>query len=157
MQRVRADIAILGGGIAGLWILARLRSAGYSVVLLESDRLGGIQTSASQGIIHGGAKYALNGDLSESARAIGAMPGVWRQCLEGVGELDLTAVRLLSPHQYLWSSDSLISKITGFFASKAMRSRMVAVQGAERPQPFQHPSFQGSTISWKSRCWMSLR
>jgi glycerol-3-phosphate dehydrogenase len=144
MQRVRADIAILGGGIAGLWILARLRSAGYSVVLLESDRLGGIQTSASQGIIHGGTKYALNGDLSESARAIGAMPDVWRSCLDGDGEVDLTAVRLLSPHQYLWSGDTLISKITGFFASKAMRSRMVAVQEAERPQPFQHSSFSGT-------------
>jgi hypothetical protein len=37
-----------------------------------------------------------------------------------------------------------MSKITGFFASKVMRSRMVAVQGADRPQPFQHPSFQGN-------------
>jgi glycerol-3-phosphate dehydrogenase len=144
MQRVRADIAILGGGIAGLWLLARLRSVGYSVVLLESGRLGGIQTSASQGIIHGGSKYALTGKLSESARAIGAMPNVWRQCLQGSGELDLSAVRVLSSHQYLWSSDSLTSKVAGFFASKAMRSRMLALQEAERPPPFQHPSFNGS-------------
>ncbi len=144
MQRAKVDVAIFGGGITGLWLLARLRSAGYSVVLLESGRLGGIQTSASQGIIHGGAKYALNGNLSESARAIGAMPRVWRQCLDGAGELDLTAVRMLSPHQYLWSSDSLISKVTGFFASKAMRSRMVSVQGTERPQLFQHPAFHGT-------------
>ncbi len=144
MQRARADIAILGGGVAGLWLLARLRSVGYSVVLLESRQLGGIQTSASQGIIHGGTKYALSGNLSESAHAIGAMPDVWRQCLQGVGELDLTAVRLLSTHQYLWSSDNLISRMTGFFASKAMRSRMVAVQGSERPQLFQHPLFHGT-------------
>ncbi len=144
MQCARVDIAIFGGGIAGLWLLARLRSAGYSAVLLESGRLGGIQTSASQGIIHGGAKYALNGNLSESARAIGEMPRVWRQCLQGEGELDLTAVRVLSPHQYLWSSDTLISRMAGFFASKAMRSRMLAVEDAERPQPFHSPSFRGS-------------
>lgn len=144
MHQAKADIAIFGGGIAGLWTLARLRQAGFSAVLFESGALGGVQTIASQGIIHGGAKYALTGNLTESARAIGDMPGVWRSCLEGSGELDLSRVRVLCDHQYLWSSSSLVSRITGFFASKAMRSRMTQVQPDDRPQPFRHPDFSGS-------------
>lgn len=144
MQQARVDIAIFGGGIAGLWTLARLRQAGFSTVLFESNALGGVQTIASQGIIHGGAKYALTGNLTESARAIGAMPGVWRACLEGRGELDLSRVRVLSEHQYLWSTTSLVSRMAGFFAGKAMRSRMTQVDDGDRPDPFRHPRFKGT-------------
>ncbi len=143
MQRAKVDIAIFGGGIAGLWTLARLRQEGFSAVLFESRALGGVQTIASQGIIHGGAKYALTGNLTESARAIGAMPGVWRACLEGGGELDLKRVRVLSEHQYLWSTAGLVSRMAGFFAGKAMRSRMVQVGRDELPASFQDPGFRG--------------
>lgn len=144
MQQSKADIVIFGGGIAGLWTLARLRQAGFSAVLFESKALGGVQTIASQGIIHGGAKYALTGNLTESARAIGAMPRVWRACLEGKGELDLSRVKVLCDHQYLWSTTGLISRMAGFFAGKAMRGRMTQVEPADRPEPFQHPDFSGS-------------
>ncbi len=144
MQKAKADIAIFGGGIAGLWTLARLRQAGYSVALFESKALGGVQTIASQGIIHGGAKYALTGNLTESARAIAAMPKLWRACLEGKGELDLSRVKVLCDHQYLWSTSSLISRMAGFFAGKAMRSRMTQVEPDEYPELFQHRDFNGS-------------
>lgn len=144
MQHARADIAIFGGGIAGLWILARLRQAGYSALLFESHALGGMQTIASQGIIHGGAKYALTGNLTESARAIGDMPAIWQACLQGEGELDLTQVRVLSDHQYLWSTTGLVSRIAGFFAGKVMRSRMNQVGLDDRPSIFQHPDFHGN-------------
>lgn len=33
------DIAILGGGVAGLWSLNRLRQAGYNAILIESSSL----------------------------------------------------------------------------------------------------------------------
>ncbi len=144
MGPVRADIVIFGGGIAGLWLLGRLREAGYAAILLESSALGGVQTIASQGIIHGGTKYALTGKLTESTRAIGEMPRIWRDCLAGRGVLDLSRVRLLSGHQYLWSSENLLSRMTGFFASKAMQSRMTPVAGGERPEPFNDPGFRGS-------------
>jgi len=142
--RARVDLVIFGGGIAGLWLLGRLRSAGYSCLLLEVDGLGGVQTLASQGIIHGGTKYALTGALTGSSKAIAAMPGIWRDCLAGRGELDLRPVRVLSEHQYLWSTAALGSRVTGFFASQAMRSRIRLVTGAERPEPFRHPAFRGN-------------
>ncbi len=141
---ISVDVVIFGGGIAGLWTLARLRQAGYSTVLLESGALGGVQTIAAQGIIHGGAKYALTGAVSDATQAIGDMPQRWRDCLAGKGELDLSRVRVLTQHQHLWSTEGIGSRMTGFFASKLMRSRMSGVEGADRPKLFQSTAFRGS-------------
>ena len=140
---LETDICILGGGIAGLWLNARLQQLGYSTLLIERGALGGGQSSKSQGIIHGGTKYALHGKLSLAAEAIGDMPERWRACLDGTGELDLTGVRLLSEHHYLWSPGSLLSNMAGFFASKALRGRVDTVKGSERPDVFDNPAFKG--------------
>ena len=144
MSSFSPDLLIFGGGIAGLWTLLRARQAGYSALLLESAALGGVQSIASQGIIHGGTKYALKGKLSGSAQAIADMPGIWRDCLQGRGELDLSGVRLLSEHQYLWSSGNLTSGVAGLFASKLMRSRVKPVERQGMPPPFDAPDFHGS-------------
>ncbi len=142
-QKLSLDVAIIGGGVAGLWLLNRLRNAGYRVALLESRALGSGQTRYAQGIIHGGTKYALTGKLTGSSEAIIEMPHRWRACLEGSGELDLTAVKLMSDHQYMWSTASLTSRMAGFFASKLMRSRTRALEGDERPALFRDPRFRG--------------
>ena len=91
-RTIHTDAVIIGGGIAGLWLLNALRRAGYGVVLLESHRLGSSQTLASQGMIHGGLKYALGGVPSRASETIASMPGRWRACLDGDGELDLTGL-----------------------------------------------------------------
>ncbi len=137
------DVAIFGGGVAGLWLLARLRKQGYRAVLLESQALGAGQTRYAQGIIHGGTKYALTGKLTGSSEAIAEMPPIWRDCLAGEGELDLSAVKLLSPNQFMWSTESLTSRMAGFFASKLMRSRTRTVEGDDRPEIFRNPAFHG--------------
>ena len=118
-KTIETDIAIIGGGIAGLWLLNELRQQGFSVILLESATLGGGQTHKSQGIIHGGTKYALQGSMTEAAQAIAEMPDVWRACLEGQGCIDLTGVPVLSQQQYLFSTNKLAGKVAGFFASMA--------------------------------------
>ncbi|MFN7609893.1 MAG: FAD-dependent oxidoreductase, partial [bacterium] len=51
------DVVLIGGGIAGLWLANVLQQKGYTVALLEENTLGGEQTLASQGMIHGGQKY----------------------------------------------------------------------------------------------------
>ncbi|MFN3579923.1 MAG: FAD-dependent oxidoreductase [Pseudomonas sp.] len=140
---LETDICILGGGIAGLWLNASLREQGYSTLLIERGLLGGGQSGKSQGIIHGGTKYALHGALTPAAESIAGMPGRWRSCLQGDGELDLRGVRLLSEHHYLWSPGSLISKLAGFFASKALRGRVDAVKGDDLPEVFRDPAFRG--------------
>lgn len=129
------DVAVVGGGIAGLWLLDRLVGEGFGAVLIEASALGAGQTLASQGIIHGGTKYALGGRLGEAARTIGTMPGRWRACLEGRGEVDLSGVPVLSPCQYLWSAGALGGRLAGFFASHLMASRMQAVEAADIPEP----------------------
>ncbi len=142
-QVVAVDVVIFGGGVAGLWLLNRLRNAGYHAVLLEADRLGAGQTRYAQGIIHGGTKYALTGKLTGSSEAIAEMPAIWRACLSGEGELDLRTVKRLSTNQFMWSTESLTSRMAGFFASKLMRSRTGTVEGEERPEVFRNPAFKG--------------
>ena len=139
----KVDIAIIGGGIAGLWTLARLRQSGYQAILLEAESLGCVQTGASQGIIHGGTKYALTGKLTNSSQAIQKMPQRWKECLQGTGEVDLTQARKLSDHQYLWSNKNLASRLTGFFASKVMSSRMKHLDVQDYVPPFNSSDFKG--------------
>lgn len=140
---VNVDVLIIGGGIAGLWTHARLQEAGYKSVLLEAEALGVGQTRFAQGIIHGGTKYALTGKLTASSEAVADMPSRWRACYEGKGELDLTQAELLSDAHYLWSTTSLTSRISGFFASKVMRSRSSELDKKSLPEIFQHESFKG--------------
>ena len=141
--QLNIDIAIIGGGIAGLWLNARLRREGFNTLLLERTQLGGVQSLCSQGIIHGGTKYALQGALTGSSEAIADMPARWRAALDGNGELDLRGVRLLSEAHYLWSPGTVAGNLTSFFASKAMRGRVDGVSGSDLPPALQHPKFRG--------------
>lgn len=143
MQIINTDILIIGGGIAGLWLHYRLNQTGYHAILIDQSALGGGQTFSSQGIIHGGAKYTLSGLISKSATAISDMPDRWRDCLKGEGEVDLSQVKILSPYQLMWSTGQLSSKMTAFFSSKALSSRMLPLKGKQRPYFFQHKKFQG--------------
>jgi glycerol-3-phosphate dehydrogenase len=140
---INTDIAIIGGGVAGLWTLNQLRNAGYSAVLFEQEALGGYQTVGSQGMIHGGIKYALSGALSGSSEAISDMPEIWRQCLHGGGKVDLQGCKVLSEDFFLWSSDTLQSRVSSFFASKLLRGRVNRLAPAEYPAPLQYPQFSG--------------
>jgi len=137
------DFALFGGGIAGLMLLNQLRRQGFSCFLFEKDELGKQQTLHSQGIIHGGMKYALTGTLSEETEAIAGMPTVWRQYLSGEGEIDLRGVQVLSDTQYMWSTGNLASRFSTFFASKLLRGRIDPLDRPQFPSAFQHPKFKG--------------
>ena len=140
---ISTDILIVGAGVAGLWLNARLRRQGFSTVLVESASLGGGQSVKSQGIIHGGAKYALHGALTGASEAIADMPRRWREALKGEGELDLSGVRMLSDAHYLWSPGTLAGNLTSFFASKAVRGRVDQVKGEQLPPALQDKRFKG--------------
>lgn len=144
VQEVHVDIAIIGGGVAGLWLLNRACNAGYNAVLFEQNALGSDQTVASQGMIHGGVKYALSGALSGASESIADMPAHWRRCMNGEGDVDLRGTHILSDHFYMWSSQSAVSKITTFLASKALRGRVDALKKNDYPSVFCNPAFKGS-------------
>jgi glycerol-3-phosphate dehydrogenase len=138
------DVVLIGGGVAGLWILNRLCRAGYNAVLFEQAELGSGQTVASQGMIHGGVKYTLSGALSSASEAIADMPDYWRKCLNGEGDINLQQTKTLSDHFYMWSTESTFSKLTTFFASKALRGRIDTLDKTQRPAVFNSAQFKGN-------------
>jgi FAD dependent oxidoreductase len=138
----QVDIAVVGGGIAGLLAFRRLKNLGFSVVLLEKECLGGTQTLASQGIIHGGTKYALQGKLSDAATSVAEMTTVWAKYLSGE-EVDLSAANVLSPHHYLWAS-GLGSSLKTMIGSKVLSSGNRVLRSEDYPAFFQDPEFKGS-------------
>lgn len=130
---VSLDALIFGGGVAGLWLLDELSALGCRAALLEAGALGGGQTVASQGIIHGGLKYMLSGRLTASAQAIAEMPVVWRQCLAGERQPDLSATPVRSEHCWIWGTGSLKSRFFLMGSTMALRARPVEVQRTEWP------------------------
>ncbi len=143
-KQLDVDIALIGGGIAGLWLLNRLVNEGYNAILFEQEALGHGQTTASQGMIHGGIKYTLSGALSGSSEAIADMPEHWENCLQGRGDVNLLNTQVLSDHFYMWSTAGSLSKVTTFFASKALRGRVNTLSKANHPPLFQHKQFKGN-------------
>ena len=144
-NRIRVDVAIVGGGIAGLWLLNVLRTRGYSAVLVERSAFGDGQTICSQGMIHGGLKYALGGSFTTAAEAIAAMPQRWRKNLAGDGDVDLRGVEVLSDRYYLWTAnDSTLGQLGVFLASKLLRGRAKRLERPEFPEPFADTGFNGA-------------
>ena len=138
------DIVIIGGGVAGLWLLNRFRDAGYHAVLLESGEVGGGQTLMSQGIIHGGLKYALDGQLGQATKTIAAMPDRWRGLLAGKGEIDLSGTKVLSPQYYMWSGGGMRSRLKTFLGSKSLRGRVDVVEPENYPEGFRRCTVAGT-------------
>lgn len=124
---LKPQAVVIGGGIAGLWTLHKLLNTGINAILLEKNTLGGMQTVKSQGIIHGGLKYALNGLLNKDVKAIQDMPKVWRDCILNKGEIDLSSVTPLSECQYLFSDGNIKTKALSFFASLGLQGKVSKV------------------------------
>ncbi len=140
---MKTQIAIFGGGVAGLWLLNLLRGHNVDAILIENNQLGGGQTIYSQGIIHSGLKYALQGKSTLSADAMRQMPTIWRQCLQGDGEIDLSTVKVLSGHQYLWSPGSIAANLAVFLASKNLKGQVSGLTRDDYPEIFSAPDFKG--------------
>lgn len=143
MRTIKTDIVIFGGGIAGLWLLNRLRNAGYSALLLEQDRLGGRESLNANGIIHGGLKFGLSAMLRD-IEDLDDMPALWRNCLAGQGDINLSGVKVLAERQYIWSEANLAARATTFFASKLITGQVEAAEGDTRPDILQDKAFAGS-------------
>lgn len=127
------DVLIFGGGAAGMWLLDQLSRRGDRVLLLEAGRLGQGQTVGSQGIIHGGLKYTLQGLLTPAAREIRDMPGIWRQSLAGRRAPDLSRTRLRSEVCHLWRSESLRSRLGMLGAKVGLHVAPQELAASERP------------------------
>jgi glycine/D-amino acid oxidase-like deaminating enzyme len=144
---VAVDVAILGGGIAGLWLLDRLQHQGFSAALFEADALGAGQSVASQGIIHGGAKYTLGLALDTAVKELREMPATWSDSLQGSRGPDLSRARALSPCTYMWVPRQFGGGVLGFFSQILMRSRVRGLPRSEWPDGLHSHSAAGSVYA----------
>ena len=71
MNKIEVDVAVLGGGVMGLWLADQLRRLEYSVALFETGKLGAGQTGHSHVYIH-------RGHLYNDAKLLSELGGVWR-------------------------------------------------------------------------------
>ncbi len=140
---VELDVAIFGGGIAGLWLLNRLRTLGFDAALFEKNALGTGQTIASQGIIHSGVKYTFDGVNRPQSEALSSMPKIWMDCIAGRGEVDLRGTEVLAEHQLMFTTGGLLNRVAGALAAKALRGDVNTVERAEWPAVFDAREFSG--------------
>lgn len=129
------DVLIVGGGIAGLWLLDDLRHAGYDALLIEKKALGSGQTIASQGILHSGFKHAIAGRLGTYTDALRDMPTLWRDCLADRREPLLGRIRLRASSCLCWRTGGLGSAISQIGARVGLRTNVTAIRDDERPSP----------------------
>lgn len=130
---IAVDVLVFGGGSAGLWTVDVLAARGVRALLVETNALGAGQTVASQGIIHGGLKYTLQGLLTRSAANIREMPRVWRECLAGEQVPNLSGVRIRSDFCYLWRTEAFSSRLGMLGASFGLQVTPDVLGVEDRP------------------------
>ncbi|OGN25686.1 MAG: hypothetical protein A3B17_02170 [Candidatus Yanofskybacteria bacterium RIFCSPLOWO2_01_FULL_45_72] len=135
MFPITLDVLIVGGGIAGLWLLDECRRSGYDVLLLESKALGSGQTIASQGILHGGLKYSLARASNGFINNIKKMPPIWQACLSGLREPNISSVRLRGKYCCMWTANSFLSRISQIGVQIGFSSVTAFMAKDERPIP----------------------
>ena len=128
------DIIIFGGGVAGLWLGCRLQRAGYNILLVEKDRLGCGQTLASQGMIHGGQKYALSFKGLGHTDIAASCPARWEECFEGFGDIDLSAVKFSGESQFMWPAGGVLSRLALALSALAVRGRAERMKAEHYPE-----------------------
>jgi len=93
------DVAVIGGGIHGVWIAARAALAGYKVALIERDDFGAATSANSLKILHGGLRYLQHLDFRRMRSSIRARREYLRlhphlaQPLQSVIPLNATSIR----------------------------------------------------------------
>lgn len=146
MSDYKSDIIVFGAGIAGLWLHHRLRRAGYNSLLLETKAIGGVQSVASQGILHSGLKYAFAGKVNSLAQSISAMPDRWRACMRGDGEVDLRGVEVAAQSQLLMIPSGLMGGLIKLVTQKALGGQVRPVERSEWPAAAVQSGFKGQVV-----------
>ena len=140
MKAKSLDVIILGAGVSGLWLANQLSNLGYNFIVVDNSAIGGVQTLASQGMIHGGQKYALTGSLSEHSYRSLNMTKRWQSALNGTGEIDLSKTKLLSENQYMWSAGGLADYAAVFAAAKIVNSATKKLKPSDYPSALKNLS-----------------
>lgn len=132
---IRIDVLIIGGGIAGLWLLDDLLGRNYSALLVESKALGTGQTVASQGILHSGFKHSAVGRKDAFVNNLRSMLSLWRECLDGMRQPDLHLVARRSEYCCVWRTDTIASYMGQLGARLGLQGGMEIVARENIPLP----------------------
>lgn len=127
------DVIVFGAGVAGLWLANTLQAQGFRVCVIESDAIGAGQSLASQGMIHGGQRYALQGHLTAHANVSAQMPALWEKHLAGECAPDLRGVKRLSEQQYLWPAGTLFDRAAVWAAAQMVNAQTRSIRGEDLP------------------------
>ncbi|MBF9028566.1 hypothetical protein FZCC0188_11630 [Rhodobacterales bacterium FZCC0188] len=112
---------VIGGGVVGSWLHNSLISSGRESILV-SDFNAPSQTLFSQGIIHGGTKYALGLRKSEIIKNIRSMPQIWDLGFSRKAKPFLPQEAILSENQMLIFPKSLMGRAKRSLVSRAVAS-----------------------------------
>lgn len=135
-DRIEVDALIVGGGVAGLFLLNALIARGSQALLVESTALGTGQTTASQGILHAGMKYSLGGLVGDDAAEAAAAAQLWEELLRDPsdgGDPALSEAKTLTRSCHLWRSKGLVAAAALVGARLALTSRPELLASADRP------------------------
>lgn len=147
MSEIKTDIVIFGAGIAGLWLFHALKRQGYDVLLLDKGSIGGVQSVASQGIIHSGLKYCLAGKVNKLAQRISEMPQIWRDSLNGQGPVDLSAARVNAKSQNLLIPKGIMGDLVKLATKKSLGDSVHDIKRVDWPERIKSSGFSGSIIA----------
>jgi len=78
VERPRADVLVIGGGINGIATFRDLAMQGVDVALVERDDYAGGASAASSHMIHGGIRYLENGEFRLVHEAVAERNGLLR-------------------------------------------------------------------------------
>ncbi len=92
MKRIETDVIIIGGGATGCGTLRDLALRGIKAVLIEKNDIASGTTGRNHGLLHSGARYAVN-DLESAMECIAEnriLKKIARHCIEDTGGLFVT-------------------------------------------------------------------
>lgn len=92
-MRSRVEVLIIGGGATGTGIARDLAMRGAEVMLVEADDFAAGATGANHGMLHSGARYAVNDPVSARECAVEGevLKRIARFCIEDTGGLFVSA------------------------------------------------------------------
>lgn len=92
MKNYETDVIVIGGGATGAGTLRDLALRGFKTALIEKDDIAAGTTGRNHGLLHSGARYAVN-DLESAQECISEnmiLRKIARHCVEETGGLFVT-------------------------------------------------------------------
>ena len=128
MRVDRVEALVIGGGVTGTGIARDLAMRGFDTMLVEAGDFSAGATGANHGMLHSGARYAVNDPISarECAGESAVLRRIARYCIEDTGGLFI-ATRQDDP--------TYLDRFLPACASAGVTAREIGVKEARELEP----------------------